>query len=81
MYFAKGMRDLLQTTQLTIEFFENLDDFQIHFVEMCFKQSLDNKMGIMSEIEEYNLHLFEEFKLRQLESMYGIDPGYLKKAS
>lgn len=80
MYYARGLRDLLQTTQLNLEFFENLDDFQINFIEMCFKQSLDDKMGIMTDVEEYNLHLFEEFKLRQLEDMYGIDPEYLKKA-
>ena len=80
MYYAKGMRDLLQTTQLNLEFFDELDEFQLHFVEMCFKQSLDDKMGMMTELEEYNLHLFEEFKLRKLEQMYGIDPDYIKKA-
>ena len=81
MYYARGMRDLLQTTQLNMEFFENLDDFQLHFVEMCFKQSLDGKMGILTDVEEYNLHLYEEFKLRQIEELYGIDPEYLKKAA
>ncbi len=79
MYYAKGIRDLLQTTQLNIEFFEELDNFQIHFIEMCFQQSLDDKMGLMTEVEEYNLHLFEEFKLLKLEEEYGVDPEYFKK--
>lgn len=81
MYYAKGMRDLLQTTQLSMDFFEDLDDFQINFIEMCFKQSLDEKMGLVSEIEKYNLHLFEEFKLRKIEQLYGVDPDYIKKAA
>ena len=81
MYYAKGMRDLLQTTQLSIEFFEDLDEFQLRFIEMCFAQSLDEKMGLMTDMEEYNLHLFEEFKLRKLEEQYGIDPEYIKKAA
>ena len=81
MYYAKGLRDLLQTTQLTLEFFYSLDNFQIQFIEMCFQQSLDEKMGLMTDVEEYNLHIFEEFKLRKLEEQYGIDPEYLKKAS
>lgn len=81
MYYARGLRDLLQTTQLNMEFYENLDEFQLNFIEMCFKQSLDNKMGIMTDVEEYNLHLFEEFKLRQLEEMYGVDGDYFKKSA
>lgn len=78
MYYAKGMRDLLRSTQLTIEFFDDLDDFQLHFVEMCFKQSMDDKMGMMTEVEHYNYQLFEEFKMRQVEQMYG---DYFKSAA
>lgn len=70
MYFALGIRDLLQTHQLSMEFFESLDEFQLNFVEMCFKQSIDDKMGLMGEIEHYNLQLFEEFKLRNIEELY-----------
>ncbi len=81
MYFATGMRDLLQTTQLNLEFFYELDDFQVNFIDMCFRQSLDEKMGLMSEIEQYNYHLFEEFKIQNIERMYGISPEYLKKAA
>lgn len=81
MYFATGMRDLLQTTQLSLEFFFELDNFQINFIEMCFKQSLDDKMGMLTEVERYNYHLFEEFKMQQIESQYGVDAEYLKKAA
>lgn len=81
MYYARGMRDLLQSTQLNMEFFENLDDFQINFVEMCFKQAIDDKMGIMTDVEEYNLHIFEEFKLRKLENLYNFEPDVFKKAA
>ncbi|MAX66691.1 MAG: hypothetical protein CME66_07120 [Halobacteriovoraceae bacterium] len=81
MYYAKGMRELLQTTQLSMEFFEDLDDFQIHFIEMCFRQSIDDKMGLMSEVERYNLHLFEEFKIKQIEDMYGIEAEFFKKSA
>lgn len=81
MYFATGMRDLLQTTQLNLEFFKELDDFQINFIEMCFKQSLDEKMGLMTEVEKYNYHLFEEYRIQSIERMYGIDPDSLKSAA
>ncbi len=81
MYYAKGIRDFIQSTQLSMEFFEDLDDFQLHFVEMCFKQALDEKMGLMSEVEKYNYHLFEEFKFKKLEEMYSIDSDYFKKAA
>ena len=81
MYYAKGMRDLLQSTQLTREFFDCLDEFQFHYVEMCFKQSLESKMGMMTEIEAYNYNLYEDFRLERLEEKYGIDPEYLKKAA
>ncbi|MBT4792383.1 MAG: hypothetical protein HON90_12500 [Halobacteriovoraceae bacterium] len=81
MYYAKSMRDLLQTTQLNMEFFEELDEFQIHFIEMCFKQSMDMKIGLVNEVEQYNLHLFEEYKLRKLERMYGVDPDFLKRSA
>ena len=80
MYFAMGIRDLLQTTQLNLEFFYGLGDFQLHFIEMCFKQALDDKMGMLTELEMYNYHLFEEFKIQKLESMYGLDADYFKKA-
>mgnify|MGYP000184508345 CR=1 FL=1 len=81
MYYAKGMKDFLQTTQLNMEFFNDLDSFQLHFIEMCFKQSIDNKMGLMSEVERYNYHLYEEYKMQKIEDMYGVDADYFKKAA
>ncbi len=81
MYYAKGMRDLLRTTQLSFEFFKELDEFQLNFIEMCFRQSMDERMGMLSDIEKYNLHLYEEFKLNQLEEMYSLDGDYFKKSA
>lgn len=81
MYYAKSMRDLLVQTQLNIEFFESLDNFHIQFIDMCFKQSVDDKMGLMGNIEAYNYQLFEEYKLQQIEKMYGVDPDLLKNAA
>ena len=81
MYYAKGMRDLLKTTQLNMEFFDDLDNFQLHFIEMCFKQAIDDRMGLLTDVEKYNYHLYEEYKIRQFENMYGIDSEYIKKAA
>lgn len=78
-YFARGLRDLLKTTQLNDEFFDSLDDFQKNFIDMCFKQSLDEKMGMMGEVETYNFHLFQEFRLRELEGSFGLEENYWKK--
>lgn len=80
MYYAIGLRDLLSTTRLNREFFEELDTFQIHFIDMCFKQALEAQMGLMTEVEYYNYELFEEFKMDMIEEQYGVDPDYIKKA-
>jgi hypothetical protein len=79
MYFAKSLRDILKTTQLSAEFFETLDEFQLHFIEMCFHQALEEQMGMMTEVEEYNYHLFEEYKAYKFEEKYGVDEYYWKK--
>lgn len=81
MYYARGMRDLLQTHQLSVEFYEGLDEFQIQFIEMCFKQSLDEKMGLMSELERYNWSLFEDFKSIKFQEQYGVVEELWKKAA
>lgn len=81
MYYARGIRDLLRTHQLSVEFYSELDAFQIQFIEMCFKQSLDERMGLMSEVEQYNYHLFEDFKSQAFEEKYGIIEEFWKKAS
>jgi hypothetical protein len=80
-YFARGLRDLLRTTQLNEEFFEDLDSFQKNFIDMCFKQSLDERMGMMSNVESYNYHLFQEFRLREFESQFGLEDNYWKKTA
>jgi len=80
-YFARGLRDLLKTTQLNEEFFGDLDSFQTNFIDMCFKQSLDEKMGMMGDIENYNYHLFQEFRLKEFQSQYGIEEEYWKKSA
>lgn len=79
MYYARGIKDLLLTTQLNLEFFDHLTEFQLHYIEMCFKQSIDEKMGLMTDIEQYNYHLFEEFKSLKFQEDYGIDEEILKK--
>jgi hypothetical protein len=80
-YFARGLRDLLKKTQLNEEFFEGLDSFQKNFIDMCFKQSLDQKMGMMGDVESYNFHLFQEFQLREFEIQFGLQDNYLKKVA
>jgi hypothetical protein len=80
-YFAHGLRDLLKTTQLNEEFFEDLDSFQKNFIDMCFKQSLDEKMGMMGDVECYNLHLFQEFRLREFENRFGLEDSSWKKVA
>lgn len=80
-YFARGLRDQLKTTQLSIEFFETLDEFQLNFVEMCFKQSYDEKIGLMGEMESYNYHVYQEFKTYMFEEKYGLDADFWKKSA
>lgn len=80
MYYAFGMRDMLKNTQLNVEFFENLDNFQLHFIEMCFKQSIESQMGLMTEVELYNYNLFLDFKAYLFEELYGVEEQFYKKA-
>lgn len=80
-YFARGLRDLLKTTQLSHEFFEHLDEYHLNFIDMCFKQSYDEKMGLMGEIESYNYHVFQEYKALIFEEKYGLDEDFWKKVA
>ena len=80
LYYAKGIRDLLQTHQLNTEFYEHLNEFQIQFVELCFKQSFDEKMGLMTEVEAYNLKVFNHYKSAQFVQKYGVVEEYWKKS-
>ncbi len=80
-YYAKGLKDLIRSTQLNLEFYESLNDFQIHFIEMCFKKNSDEQIGMMGEVEEINYNLFNQFKLRKFEKDFGLDEEIWSKAS
>ena len=70
MYHAKSMKDLLKTTPLTEGFFTGLPAFQLNFIEMCFKKSLDEQIGMMSEIEFGNYQIFLKYKSEFEEEFY-----------
>lgn len=80
MIHATGLRDLLRTTPLTEEFFMDIDSFNLNFIDMCFKKSLDEQMGMLSEIEYANYQIFMKFKAEYIESFYP-EIKNLKKAS
>jgi hypothetical protein len=80
MYHAKGLKDLLKTVPLTEDFYSGLDPFQLNFIEMCFKRSLDEQIGMMSEIEFSNYQLFMKYKSLYEEEFYPELKGH-KKAS
>ena len=70
MYVAKGLKDLLKSVPLTEDFFRDLGPFQLNFTEMCFKRSLDEQIGMMSEIEFGNYQLFLKYKSDYEEDFY-----------
>jgi hypothetical protein len=70
MYHAKSMKDLLKTTPLNEAFFTGLPAFQLNFIEMCFKKSLDEQIGMMSEIEFGNYQIFIKYKSEFEEEFY-----------
>lgn len=80
MYHAKSLKDLLKTVPLTEDFFIDLDPFQLNFIEMCFKRSLDEQIGMMSETEFRNYQLFLKFKSEYEEEFYP-EIKTIKKAS
>jgi hypothetical protein len=80
MYHAKTLRDLLKSVQLTEDFFLDLDPFQLNYIEMCFKKSLDEQIGMMAEIEYHNYQLFMKYKSEYLEDFYPEIKSH-KKAS
>jgi hypothetical protein len=81
MYYGKGLKDLISKTPLTIEFFQELDEFTIHYIDMQFKKLLDDQMGLMGEIENQNYHIFQDFLVQYNFEKYGVEPSYWKKAS
>ncbi len=70
MMHAKTIRDLLKATPLTEDFFTGLDAFQLNYIEMCFKKSLDEQIGMMGEVEFHNYQLFLRYKNEYLEDFY-----------
>lgn len=80
-YYAKGLKELIKTTELNIEFFESLNEFQLNFLEMCFKKNHDEQIGMMSDIESKNYELFTSFRVKKFEKDYGLDEEIWKKAS
>jgi hypothetical protein len=70
MYHAKSLKDLLKTIPLTEDFFSNLDPFHLNYIDMCFRKSLDEQIGMMSEIEFGNYQLFLRYKSEYEEDFY-----------
>ena len=70
MYHAKSLKDLLKTIPLTEDFFSNLDAFHLNYIYMCFRKSLDEQIGMMSEIEFGNYQLFLRYKSEYEEEFY-----------
>jgi hypothetical protein len=70
MYHAKSLKDLLKSIPLTEDFFANLDPFHLNYIDMCFKKSLDEQIGMMSEIEFENYKLFLRYKSEYEEDFY-----------
>jgi hypothetical protein len=80
MFHAKSLRDLLKTVPLTEDFFSDLDPFQLNYIEMCFKKSLDEQIGMMSQTEYTNYQIFLRYKSEYEEEFYP-EIKNLKKAS
>ncbi len=70
MYHAKSLKDLLKSIPLTEDFFSNLDPFHLNYIDMCFKKSLDEQIGMMSEIEFENYKIFLRYKSEYEEDFY-----------
>lgn len=70
MYHAQSLKDLLKTVPLTEDFFQNLDAFHLNYIDMCFKKSLDEQMGMMTHIEFGNYQLFVQYKKDYAEDFY-----------
>jgi hypothetical protein len=70
MYHAKSLKDLLKSVPLTEGFYSNLDAFHLNFIDMCFRKSLDEQIGMMSEIEYSNYQIFMKYKSEYEEDFY-----------
>lgn len=81
MYYAKGIGELIKSSQLSLEFFEQLDEFQLYFIEMCFKKDLEENMGMITQVEEYNYQLFQDYKAKLFYDKHGIFEDWYKKSA
>jgi hypothetical protein len=70
MFHAKCLKDLLKIVPLTEDFYANLDAFHLNYIDMCFRKSLDEQMGMMSEIEFSNYQIFVKYKTDYEEDFY-----------
>lgn len=70
MYYAMSLRDILRTTRLSYEFFDSLDEFNILYIRKWFEQTLENQMGMLTEIEQYNYFLFQDYLEESLYADY-----------
>jgi hypothetical protein len=68
--YATSLKDLLKSVPLNEAFFVGLDAFHLNFIDMCFKKSLDEQMGMMSEVEYGNYQLFLKHKSQNEEDFY-----------
>ena len=80
MFHAKGLKDLLKSVPLTEDFYSGLDPFHLNYIEMCFKKSLDEQIGMMTEVEFGNYELFLRYKNDYEENFYP-EMKHQKKAS
>lgn len=70
MMHAKGLKEMLKTIPLTEDFFIGMDAFQLNYIDMCFRKSLDEQIGMMSEVEYSNYQVFLRFKSDYAEEFY-----------
>ncbi|HXH76426.1 MAG TPA: hypothetical protein VNJ08_15750 [Bacteriovoracaceae bacterium] len=70
MYHAQSLKDLLKSTTLNEDFFSGLDPFHLNYIDMCFKKSLDEQMGMMNEVEFSNYQVFLKYKNDYEEDFY-----------
>ncbi len=80
MFHAKSLKDLLKTVPLNEAFFHGLDPFHLNFIDMCFRKSLDEQIGMMSEIEFSNYQLFLRHKAENEEDFYPEIKSHKKSA-
>lgn len=73
MYYAKGLKELIFEVELSMDFFENLDEFHLAYIEHCFELALEENMGLMNEVGRYNQGLLEEYKSQYLENIYFVE--------